>query len=79
MLQVEVKMYYSASGNDDYVLHPLKKPLTPVCDTCNDEYRKYLMKSFSRTTDMPNSEDEDICPLFVQVIHWSLEVGAVNL
>lgn len=68
--QVEAKLYFDASGNGDYVLHPLKKPRTTVCNVLNDEYRKYVMESYSKTSDFPNSDDKDICPLFEKVT-WS--------
>lgn len=67
---MELKVYYSAKGDDDYKLHRLKKPRTPMCDAINDDYRAYFMTACNTSTDLPNSEDGDICPLFEQVRQW---------
>lgn len=67
MFKGEVKVYLSAIGNDQYVMSPLKIPRGPLCKKINEDYRKYLMKELSTASDLPNSDDEDICPLFVKV------------
>lgn len=67
MFKGEVKVYVSAKGNDQYILSPLKIPRGPLCSKINDDYRKFLMKELGTTSDLPSSDDEDICPLFVKV------------
>lgn len=65
--KVEAKLYFDANGNGDYVLLPARKLRAPVCDVVNDEYRKSVMETYSKTSDLPNSDDKDICPLFEKV------------
>lgn len=67
LLQVEVKVYVSSLGNDQYILYPFKISRTPVCKVINNEYRKYLMDEFTKTSDLPASNDDDMCPLFLKV------------
>lgn len=54
-------------GNDQYVLLPLKIKRGPLCKSANVQYRKYFMKELSSASDLPNSDAEDICPLFMKV------------
>lgn len=68
VLKAEVKLYVSTKGNDQYVLSPMKIPRGPLCGKANDEYRKFLMEELSKTSDLPNSDAADICPLFEKVI-----------
>lgn len=62
-----MKIYVSSKGNDQYVMSPLKIARAPFCAKINDDYRKFLMKELSTTSDLPNSDEADICPLFVKV------------
>lgn len=62
-----MKVYVSAQGNGQYILSPLKIVRGPLCTRINDEYRKYLMKELKTTSDLPNSDADNICPLFEKV------------
>lgn len=65
--EAEVKVYLSAKGNDQYVMSPLKIARGPFCAKINDDYRKFLMKELGTTSDLPSSDADDLCPLFVKV------------
>lgn len=61
-------MYVSTKGNDEYVLSPMRVPRGPLCAKINDDYKKFAMPELSTTSDLPNSDAADICPLFEKVI-----------
>lgn len=65
-----MKMYVSTKGNDDYVLSRMRLPRGPLCAKANDDYKKFLMQELSTTSDLPNSDAADICPLFKKVIEY---------
>lgn len=71
MFQLEMKWYISVSGNDQYILIPLKIQRGPLCTKVNAQYRKYLMKELASASDLPNSDTEDLCPMFVKVKHYT--------
>lgn len=68
--KAEVKLYVSTKGNDQYVLSPMKLPRAPLCEKANNDYRKFIMKELSTTSDLPSSDAADICPLFEKVIKY---------
>lgn len=62
-LQLEAKLYQS-SGNNQYVLYPIRLPTMTMCEFLNGPYRKFFMEaSKPPVTNFPYSEDpnEDLC------------------
>lgn len=59
---MEVKVFHSSMGNNQFVLYPLRIAPTPVCEFMKNEYKTYLADDLSTTSDFPQ-EDSDLCPL----------------
>lgn len=63
-IQIELNVYHSRLGNQQFVKSPFKLPKDSLCNYVNVHYRKYLMEPMKDCSNFPHLEpEENGCPL----------------
>lgn len=68
---MEVLLFHSAYGNNQFTQLPFKIRKTSFCDTMKNSYKTYLMNELKSVSDLPYSNDEDLCKLLAIVIIYT--------
>lgn len=63
---MELKIYYSATGNNQFIEAPMRIARKNYCDFLNTDYKRFVMKSLQKYSDLPYGND-DLCPKWEKV------------
>lgn len=69
--KMEVKIFHSAYGNNQFTQLPFKLKQTSFYEAMNTYYRKFLMEELGPVSDMPFSKEEnaDLAAMMIIVRH----------
>lgn len=68
-IESELLIYHQPKGGNRFVLTPYKLPRGNICQSLNNDYRKFLMEDLHMFSNLPYSDDEteDLCQKFQNV------------